>query len=301
MSSINPNNINGQYPVAGQDNDSQGFRDNFTNIKNNFTFAYNEINDLQQNAILKGALSGGTVNNEMNYNQLIHAQLIGTVETGNPIGTVSAASITISWADGHFQKFSISSNLTISAFTNWPTTTSLYAKMRLEITTTVADLKITFPTAVTATSAGRIRGYVGAQSSDPKPIVLPTVGTYVFEVSTFDAGASVTIVDLMPNSNEIVQIYKPTANVAITANVGVSRVMIAPTGTIISFGANVTLPNVVVDGTSISISSNVAIQLDVRPSWNGVVTVSPFGNILLANGTSATYVYHSTDYRWFKV
>ena len=29
-SSINPNNIDGTYPIAGQDNDSQGFRDNFT-------------------------------------------------------------------------------------------------------------------------------------------------------------------------------------------------------------------------------------------------------------------------------
>jgi hypothetical protein len=43
MSSINPNNINGQYPIAGQDNDSQGFRDNFTNVKNNLTFAKSEI------------------------------------------------------------------------------------------------------------------------------------------------------------------------------------------------------------------------------------------------------------------
>ena len=32
-SNINPNNIDGTYPVAGQDNDSQGFRTNFTNIK----------------------------------------------------------------------------------------------------------------------------------------------------------------------------------------------------------------------------------------------------------------------------
>ena len=35
-SAINPNNIDSAYPVAGQDNDSQGFRDNFTNIKTNF-------------------------------------------------------------------------------------------------------------------------------------------------------------------------------------------------------------------------------------------------------------------------
>ena len=46
-SNINPNNIDTTYPVAGQDNDSQGFRDNFTNIKNNFTEAQTELNDLQ--------------------------------------------------------------------------------------------------------------------------------------------------------------------------------------------------------------------------------------------------------------
>lgn len=46
-SNINPNNINGNYPVAGQDNDSQGFRDNFTNISNNFSFAATEISALQ--------------------------------------------------------------------------------------------------------------------------------------------------------------------------------------------------------------------------------------------------------------
>ena len=52
-SNINPNNIDGTYPVAGQDNNSQGFRDNFTNTKTNFQYAETEITDLQNNAILK--------------------------------------------------------------------------------------------------------------------------------------------------------------------------------------------------------------------------------------------------------
>ena len=30
---INPTNIDVTYPIAGQDNDTQGFRDNFNNIK----------------------------------------------------------------------------------------------------------------------------------------------------------------------------------------------------------------------------------------------------------------------------
>ena len=35
-SNINETGVNKEYPVAGQDNDSQGFRDNFTIISDNF-------------------------------------------------------------------------------------------------------------------------------------------------------------------------------------------------------------------------------------------------------------------------
>ena len=64
-SNINPNNIDGTYPVAGQDNDSQGFRNNFTNISNNFSVAATEISDIQAKAVLTSALIGGTLNNNM--------------------------------------------------------------------------------------------------------------------------------------------------------------------------------------------------------------------------------------------
>jgi len=48
-SNINPNTIDTGYPIAGQDNDSQGFRDNFTNIRTNFDNTRSEIEDLQNN------------------------------------------------------------------------------------------------------------------------------------------------------------------------------------------------------------------------------------------------------------
>jgi hypothetical protein len=49
---INPNNIDITYPIAGQDNDTQGFRDNFSNIKNNLAVAASEISALQSNVAL---------------------------------------------------------------------------------------------------------------------------------------------------------------------------------------------------------------------------------------------------------
>ena len=64
-SNVNPNNIDGTYPIAGQDNDSQGFRTNFTNIKNNFIYSKAEIEDLQAKAVLKSGLTGTTLDNNM--------------------------------------------------------------------------------------------------------------------------------------------------------------------------------------------------------------------------------------------
>ena len=74
-SNINPNNIDGTYPVAGQDNNSQGFRDNFTNIKTNFQYAEDEINDLQSKVVLKSALTGQTLDNDMLGSLLSNAQI----------------------------------------------------------------------------------------------------------------------------------------------------------------------------------------------------------------------------------
>lgn len=46
---INSAAINENFPVAGQDNDTQVFRDNFDSIKTNFSAAKTEITDLQDN------------------------------------------------------------------------------------------------------------------------------------------------------------------------------------------------------------------------------------------------------------
>ena len=75
-SNINPQIIDGAYPVAGQDNDSQGFRDNFTNTKTNFEYAAAEITDLQSKAVLTAPLAGTlTTNNNMNGEILRNMQL----------------------------------------------------------------------------------------------------------------------------------------------------------------------------------------------------------------------------------
>lgn len=46
-SNINYEAIDATYPIAGVDNSTQGFRDNFTAIRNGLATASNEIGDLQ--------------------------------------------------------------------------------------------------------------------------------------------------------------------------------------------------------------------------------------------------------------
>ena len=50
-SNIDPNKINVGFPVSNQDNDSQGFRDNFLAIQQNFASANVEINAIQNTPI----------------------------------------------------------------------------------------------------------------------------------------------------------------------------------------------------------------------------------------------------------
>jgi hypothetical protein len=61
-SNINFAAINENFPVAGQDNDTQVFRDNFDTIKNNFRESKTEIEDLQDNAARTDSAS------DFNYN-----------------------------------------------------------------------------------------------------------------------------------------------------------------------------------------------------------------------------------------
>lgn len=296
MSNINPQNIDGTFPVAGQDNNSQGFRDNFTNTINNFTFAAAELTDLQTYAVLKGALGSvgqtGTPTNDMNYTFLTAPQLIKSVETIKAIGNVSSGgSQSVDWTDGHFQTISVTSSATLSFASTWPAN-NYWTKLRLRVLS-YGSTAITFPTQVTE-NISRIKGYVSGTTVNVGD------GLREFEFTTYDNGTTVTIHDVTQNYGPVIQQYKPTANVAITANVGVDKVMINPTGTIISFGSNVTLPNTRTNGATIQISANVTVsQLAVYPSWNS--SVSPSGNIsAITAGQGVEFTYISNDNVWYR-
>ena len=76
--------INENFPVAGQDNDTQVFRDNFDTIKNNFREAKTEIEDLQDNVARTDDIS------DFNYNVVTTVTLQDAVVRKKDYGAASA-------------------------------------------------------------------------------------------------------------------------------------------------------------------------------------------------------------------
>jgi hypothetical protein len=191
-SNINPANINGQYPIAGQDNDSQGFRDNFTNTRNNLTFAKLEIEDLQDKVILNSPLSGMTEGQWNTQNTLTNVLLSGAKTTGfiesfSPV-TLSAHKAIIVFGSGDLQKIDSTNEDFTFEFLNWPTS-GLYGKVRVWVNVTNVAHLITFPAEVTV-GLGNIVGVVGQ-------VLTPAVGNYLFEFGTIDGGTTVMVVPLI--------------------------------------------------------------------------------------------------------
>jgi hypothetical protein len=184
-SAINPNNIDGAYPVAGQDNNSQGFRDNFTNTKTNFQYAADEISDLQNKAVLKAALTGTVLDNDMN-DQLIYAANIRDFSaTRLALGSVSGSQ-TINYALGHFQTLTTTGSVSLG-FSNFPSagTTGVIS---LSVTVASTAHTLTLPAAVTVNRTG-IQGL----NPSTNAITFAVTGTYTFQFITSDGGTTITV------------------------------------------------------------------------------------------------------------
>lgn len=190
-SSINPNTIDGTYPIAGQDNNSQGFRDNFTQTKVNFTYAAQEIDDLQAKVLLKSALTGTTLDNDMGGSLLYDATIQDFAATRVALGTVTGT-CTVNYASGHYQTVTIGSGSMTVAFTNFPVS-GYQGWVILRVSATAADT-MTLPAAVgTGSSSASVLGIQGIASN---VITFKESGTYEFQFHTDDGGASIYLSEL---------------------------------------------------------------------------------------------------------
>ena len=198
MSIINPNSINGGFPVFGQDNPTQGFRDNFTNIKNNFVAAKAELEDIQGKVVVKSALLGGVVDNDMDGVVISNAQLQAYTQTFLNLGQ-QFSDVTINFEAGNFQYMETGNDITLT-IENWPsdtTTAAAYATLRLwfQVSSTLGTPHtITFPANVNINS-DNIKG----MDNETKTVTFPEGGNYIFDLSTVNGGTNIFISEVSRN------------------------------------------------------------------------------------------------------
>ena len=194
-SNINPNNIDGTYPIAGQDNNSQGFRDNFTSTKVNFQYAADEINDLQAKGIFKAALTGTTLDNNMG-DALLYAALIQDFAAVKIAPSPVAGTLTLNYASAHYQSYTTASAGSVTlAFTNFPSS-GTYGYMKLQFTVTDYTLyTLTLPASVSLGLTG-IQGISPGTSGVSNTITFGANGVYEFGFGSYDGGSTITVFDL---------------------------------------------------------------------------------------------------------
>jgi|TARA_R110000782_G_scaffold130640_2_gene222336 hypothetical protein len=175
-SNIVPANVDGTYPKAGQDNSSQGFRDNFSATKTNFTEAKSEIEDIQTNKANLNAT------NDFAGNVIEDAELKDNSETVYAHGTAGGA-ITLDHENGHYQTITTNASVTLS-FANLPATGKL-ARIVLDISCPNVAHTLTIPNSVLV--ADNVTG--GDGSSDT--ITFPDNKRFLYEFLSPDGGTTI--------------------------------------------------------------------------------------------------------------
>ncbi len=186
-SSINETGVNAEYPVAGQDNDSQGFRDNFSILKSNFVAAKTEIEQLQD---ITAKLN---VANDFLGNNISGANFVNNTDAHHPSAGTVNSSQNINISDGPHQTIVVGADITLT-LTNWNTTNDKTNTVRVYIKTADVDRTITFASNAGAGTLKRSSNWptnnttavisVKADPADPDKF-------FIFEFTSFDQGATV--------------------------------------------------------------------------------------------------------------
>ena len=173
------NAIDQTYPVAGQDNDSQGFRDNFSNIKTSLTKVKADLDALDTNTAKLN------VSNDFNGNQISEADFKATTEVAYTIGNVSASQ-NINWSNGNYQIVQVGNNLTLT-LTDWPATGKL-AKLRVVVTSDGSSRTVTW----NAGGSGDIKFESTSGNEFPTPFtVASTDNPKIVDFWTSNAGSQI--------------------------------------------------------------------------------------------------------------
>jgi hypothetical protein len=194
MSQINTNGINTNYPEPGTNNSSQGFRDNFSQIRTNLDTASNEITDLQNKVVVKTALDGTVLNNDMANTLISNASTSGFRATTYNLGNALSGTVLVDVNRADVQYGAVTGNLTLQ-FGGWaPTNTESNVVLRLAVAN--VDATISLPNA--AVSANNNFGVTVLENyqdiNGTATLTAPSnVSILEYTFSTLDCGNTVSV------------------------------------------------------------------------------------------------------------
>lgn len=181
MSDIVATTIDIHYPVAGVDNDSKGFRDNFARIQTALAQAKAEIERFETHAVLKTPLAGtGVATNDLAAGVILNGsynKFYGIAYSA----TVTDVSASVSLWNGAFQKFTLSQDTALT-FSHWPTS-GLYGVIRLHLIAASS-------TAVSIT-LGTTQGGKVIQETEFPVLEIDNLAYQSIEAFSYDGGANV--------------------------------------------------------------------------------------------------------------
>jgi hypothetical protein len=139
-SNIISDTIDAAYPIAGVDNDTQGFRDNFQVIKTGLATATSEVTTLQSTTAKLNA------SNDFNGTNIADANIQLQTSQYHSVGTVVAGQ-NISFLNGHFQALTVNLAVGTSSvafnLSDWPAR-NMYAEMTVELRGNDTAKSVTF-------------------------------------------------------------------------------------------------------------------------------------------------------------
>ncbi len=171
--------IDGAFPVAGQDNNSQGFRDNFTYTQTGLQKTVTVLTELNSTTAKL------TTDNNFNGVILENAEtrrLYGSVAINGSLSTGSATEY-IDYRDAEYYTYTIAADNVTLSFSQWPLS-GMYARVRVDIKSDGTERDITW-----ATTSGDILYDSGLSST--YTVTTDSSIRHVFEAWTIDGGNNV--------------------------------------------------------------------------------------------------------------
>jgi hypothetical protein len=293
------------YPVAGQDNNSQGFRDNFKNITSALSSADQDIYNLKLNSVVLNQT------NDFDNNVVKRAQFqnCSTLLLDNS-QIVQISDVVVDYSAGSYQKYIVAAGTHLFTINNLPDV-GQSGDLILSISPSdpTQTPRITFPTTYKMLN-GYINPTIGILVTGTTPTLIQIISesgaVYVRILNSINFGQGFSVTDQTVSVNALGAGIQGTATIITAYNslgVGTSLITTGTNGTLVTsvgsqYGAIALAPNQIIAtpfngpggpynavngvSSSVKLTSVAGIQIGatvVHPTSGALLTVSAIDTV----------------------